>query len=74
MAYLADNNVIAIFLPSHTSVITLPNDNGINQQLHEDMADVTKEWRQENGGLGMQKGDTNSVIAKAWETPYAESV
>ena len=67
LTYLADNNAIVICLPSHTSVITQPNDNGINQQFHEDMADATREWRQEHGGLRMQKGDANLVIAKAWE-------
>ena len=68
LTYLADNNVVVFCLPSYTSVITQPNKNGINQQFHEDMADAMKEWRQENGGLRIQKGDANSVIAKAWKT------
>ena len=55
LVYLADGNVIVIRLPSHTSVTTQPNDNGINQQFHEDTVDATKERRQEMVVSGFKK-------------------
>ena len=42
LTFLHDNNVIVICLPSHTSVITQPNDNGINAKFHGHMGDVSQ--------------------------------
>jgi hypothetical protein len=60
LSFLADNNVIVICLPSHTSIITQPNDNGINRAFHQHSGDLACEWREQHAGSRMQKGDEAS--------------
>ena len=43
LQYLTENNVWSFFLPSHTSIVTQPNDNMVNKCLHTCILDVTNE-------------------------------
>ena len=67
LTHLHDNNVLVICLPSHTSIITQPNDNGINSKFHDEMGIATKTWRNMHAGLNIAKGDANWIIAQAWD-------
>ena len=67
LSHLHRNNAIVICLPSHTSIITQPNDNGINAKFHEEMGNATKLWRGMHAGMTIGKGDANWCIVKAWE-------
>ena len=67
LSHLHKNNAIAICLPSHTSIITQPNDNGINVKFHEEMGAAMKPWRAMHTGMNIAKGDANWCIVKAWQ-------
>jgi len=72
LTHLHDNNVVVTCLPSHTSIITQPNDNGINKKFHDHCGDCVQEWRAEHAGLRMQKGDANAIISKGWDRTVLE--
>ena len=42
LTHLHDNNVVVICLPSHTSIITQPNDSGINAKFHAHSGDAVQ--------------------------------
>ena len=67
LTFLADNNVVVICLPSHTSIITQPNDNGINAVFHRHTGDRAQIWRGEHASQQIQKGDANRIITEAWK-------
>jgi hypothetical protein len=73
LTHLADNNVVVICLPSHTSIITQPNDNGINAKFHEHTGDAVQRWREQHAGMKIQKGDANLLICQAWKETAKES-
>jgi hypothetical protein len=66
LTFLADNNVVVICLLSHTSIITQPNDNGINAVFHRHTGDRVQIWRGEHASQQIQKGDANRIITEAW--------
>jgi hypothetical protein len=64
---LADANIHVICLPSHTSILTQPNDNGTNKMFHEMSAIETSKYRATHAAVIMQKGDANKVLLEAWK-------
>ena len=67
LSHLQKNNAIVICLPSLTSIIMQPNDNGVNAKFHEEMGAATKQWRAMHAGMNIAKGDANWCIVKAWQ-------
>jgi hypothetical protein len=50
LKYLQENGVHLFFFPSHTSIITQPNDNGVNASLHSWTAKSTRQLRWTGSG------------------------
>ena len=73
LTHLSDNNVVVICLPSHTSIITQPNDNGTNAKFHQHTGDGVQRWREQHAGLKLQKADANKIICAAWSLTEKES-
>jgi hypothetical protein len=64
MRYLKANNVFAFFLPSHTSIWSQPNDNGVNKRFHACVEEVAKRMRR--GEREAKIEYHNKIIRAAW--------
>lgn len=64
---LIDANIFGICLPSHTSALSQPNDNGTNRKWHAFMMELMSQWRKLHTGMAMQKADANELNAKTWK-------
>jgi hypothetical protein len=72
LTHSQDNSVVVTCLPSHASITTQPNDNGINKKFHDHYGDCAQEWRVEDAGLRIQKGDANAITSKGWDRTVLE--
>ena len=64
ICYLQEHSVHLFFLPSHTSVWTQPNNNGLNIRFHKYVKDAIKCLR--NIGAKNTAWFYNTVICHAW--------
>eukprot|EP00978_Attheya_sp_CCMP212_P016810 scaffold44404_cov55-Attheya_sp.AAC.2 len=65
MRYLKANNVFAFFLPSHTSIWSQPNDNGVNKIFHACVEEIARIMRR--GEREAKIEYHNKIIRAAWE-------
>ena len=65
MRYLKANNVFAFFLPSHTSIWSQPNDNGVNKRFHACVEEIARRMRR--GEREAKIEYHNKIIRAAWE-------
>ncbi len=66
LSFLAANDVTAFCLPSHTTILTQPNDNGTNREIHKACGRYANEWRSKYLDITMVAADVNIIMAKAW--------
>eukprot|EP00978_Attheya_sp_CCMP212_P032013 scaffold123217_cov49-Attheya_sp.AAC.1 len=65
MRYPKANNVFAFFLPSHTSIWSQPNDNGVNKRFHACVEEIAHRMRR--GATEAKLEYHNKIIRAAWE-------
>ena len=65
LEYLTENNVWPFFLPSHSSIITQPNDCGVNKAVHKCIANVTNEMS--NSLKTCNAPTLNLIIDREWK-------
>ena len=65
LEHLRNNNVWIFVLPSHTSILTQPNDCGVNFKFHTEMAKVANQYC--NSINGCTTVALNVIIRKTWE-------
>eukprot|EP00978_Attheya_sp_CCMP212_P042301 scaffold255441_cov30-Attheya_sp.AAC.1 len=65
MRYLKANNVFVFFLPSHTSIWSQPNDNGVNKRFHACVEEIACIMRR--GEREAKIEYHNKIIRAAWE-------
>jgi hypothetical protein len=64
---LLDAGIYALCLPSHTSALSQPNDNGPNRKWHKLMAALMSVWRMQHTGMVVQVPDVNKMNATSWK-------
>ena len=67
LLYLMDNNVFPFFLPSHTSIWTQPNDNGVNLRWVKSLETAVSSLGMRNNGLSTTPQYFNIIIRHAWK-------